>query len=164
MRSTLRRHDITLVHATLNSPDSWGYIFDISHAEDHFAYQFTKLCFCGHSHVPAAFIRKITPDGKHAVAEIPKWARKPGEGIVPDRIQEADELSVKLEPSCRYLFNIGSVGQPRNRDPRSSFAVLDTEKQLVTRYRIPYPIWIAQEKIRKAGLPERLAARLELGN
>ena len=52
MRLTVKGTSITAVHATLDSPDAWGYIFDVHHAADNFAYQFTQVCFCGHSHVP----------------------------------------------------------------------------------------------------------------
>ena len=75
----------------------------------------------------------------------------------------SDELEVKLLKGHKYLFNIGSIGQPRNGDNRASFAVFDSDKQCVTRYRVPYNIAAAQEKVRAAGLPERLAARLEWG-
>ena len=70
---------------------------------------------------------------------------------------------IRLQKGYKYLFNIGSIGQPRNRDPRSSFAVYDTDKQTVTRYLVPYDIAAAQEKVRAAGLPERLAQRLAIG-
>ena len=79
---------------------------------------------------------------------------------VPD---EADEITLPIQPGCKYLINVGSVGQPRNRDPRASFAVYDTEQRVLTRYRLPYDITGTQEKIRAAGLPECLATRLEHG-
>ncbi len=163
MRNTLRKDDITLVHATLNSPAAWGYIFDTRHAADHFDFQSTELCFCGHSHVPAAFQRYVTEDDVH-ILRVPGWSRREDEDIIPEQIHEADELTVSLEAGCRYLFNVGSVGQPRNRDPRASFAVYDSVKRKITRYRLPYPVEITKEKILKAGLPERLASRLDLGN
>ena len=65
--------------------------------------------------------------------------------------------------TCKYLFNVGSIGQPRNGDPRASFVIFDSDMLSVTRYVIPYDIAAAQQKILAAGLPERLALRLEKG-
>lgn len=77
---------------------------------------------------------------------------------------ESDSLTVEVEAGYKYLFNIGSVGQPRNHDPRASFCIYDDIDRTVTRYRVPYDIAGAQAKIRAAGLPERLAVRLESGS
>ena len=74
-----------------------------------------------------------------------------------------DSLTVECRIGHKYLFNIGSIGQPRNGDPRASFAVLDSTKNLVTRYRIPYDVASQQQKIVDAGLPDRLALRLAAG-
>ena len=73
-------------------------------------------------------------------------------------------LTVKLEKGHKYLFNIGSIGQPRNSDPRASFAIYDTDAQTVSRCRVPYNIAAAQQKVLEANLPERLAMRLALGH
>ena len=164
-RATVQGTNITIVHATLDSPENWGYIFDAHHAADNFTYQFTQLCFCGHSHVPIAFCKKpISSMSEKPIEEIQGWAYKFEEGLFPKDVTEADCLPVELKTGFKYLFNVGSVGQPRNRDPRASFAVYDTEAKTVTRYRLPYDIPSAQAKIIAAGLPERLALRLETGN
>jgi diadenosine tetraphosphatase ApaH/serine/threonine PP2A family protein phosphatase len=68
-----------------------------------------------------------------------------------------------VEPNTKYLVNPGSVGQPRDGDPRAAFLIYDTDAGLITFYRVPYDIALAQEKIFAAGLPERLAVRLEEG-
>ena len=155
---------VTLVHATLDSPAHWGYVFDVHHAKDNFSYQFTQLCFCGHSHVPVAFDKRpMTGANEKTVVEITNWSDKEHENDGTLNWNEADSLSVQLEAGHKYLFNIGSVGQPRNHDPRASFAIFDDIDKTVTRYRIPYDISATQAKIRAAGLPERLAARLESG-
>ena len=73
------------------------------------------------------------------------------------------ELTLPLSGMARYMINPGSVGQPRDGDPRAAFAVYDTEQRTVTYHRVPYDIATAQEKIFAAGLPERLAIRLEEG-
>ncbi|MDD5697634.1 MAG: metallophosphoesterase family protein [Victivallaceae bacterium] len=164
-RATVQGTNITIVHATLDSPDNWGYIFDAHHATDNFAYQFTQLCFCGHSHVPIAFCKKpISSMTENPIDEIPGWAYDPEEGVFPKDINVSDSLTVSIQTGFKYLFNVGSIGQPRNRDPRASFAIYDSEEKVVTRYRIPYDIAAAQRKILAAGLPERLALRLETGN
>ncbi len=164
-RSTVQGTNITIVHATLDSPDNWGYIFDAHHAADNFTYQFTQLCFCGHSHVPIAFCKKpISTMSEKPIEEIVDWAYRADEGMFPKNINESDELVVPIHTGFKYLFNVGSVGQPRNRDPRASFAIYDSEEKTVTRIRIPYDIVSAQRKIIMAGLPERLALRLETGN
>jgi len=165
LRSTIRGSNITVVHATLDSPESWGYIFDNHHAADNFAYQFTQLCFCGHSHVPIAFCKKpISLQSENPIEEISEWAFKKEEGMIPKNITEADSITLPLQHGFKYLINVGSVGQPRNRDPRASFAVYDVEAKEVVRYRLPYDIASAQAKIREARLPDRLAARLERGS
>ena len=58
LRTSIPGAPVTLVHATLDSPDTWGYVFDVYHAVDNFSYQLTQICFCGHSHVPVAFCKK----------------------------------------------------------------------------------------------------------
>ena len=156
--------NMTLVHATLDSPDQWGYIFDLHHATCSFSYQFTQLCFCGHSHVPVAFQKKpISADAERTIEEIDEWLAGHVDGPDEEVFLQPDVSTVKLEPGHKYLFNIGSIGQPRNRDPRASFAVYDSGMMTVSRYRLPYDIAATQEKVLAAGLPERLALRLAIG-
>ena len=154
---------ITLVHATLDSPEEWGYVFDSHHAVANFSYQLSQLCFCGHSHVPVAFDKAPFAIGSRQVEVIDCWTDNVNYPPGNDDFTIGDELEVKLVKGHKYLFNIGSIGQPRNGDPRASFAVFDSEAQTVTRYRVPYDIASAQAKVREAGLPERLAVRLEQG-
>lgn len=128
----------TLVHSTLDMPDRWGYVFDTLEAEAHFNYQTTTVCFHGHTHIPVIF-------EKHGSV-----ARHP-----PDR--------TIIMTGRKYFINVGSVGQPRDGDWRACYCVYDpSERELVFR-RVPYDVETAQEKIRQAGLPERLALRLRLG-
>ena len=159
MRLTIKGANMTIVHATLDGPDAWGYIFDVHNAADNFSYQFTQLCFCGHSHVPLAFSKRPIAMGARPIEEIPLWASD-NDG---SDVKTADMIQLPVEQSVKYLINVGSVGQPRNRDPRASFAVFDTDKHIITRYRLPYDIGAAQNKIIDAGLPERLALRLAAG-
>ena len=70
---------------------------------------------------------------------------------------------IPLDIQARYLINVGSVGQPRDRNPRASFCIYDTDRAEITLGRIAYPVDEAAEKIRTAGLPEVLAGRLKVG-
>src|SRR5439155_13395668 len=80
--------------------------------------------------------------------------------IVP---QGHPELQVRLEASGKYLINPGSVGQPRDGDSRAAYAIADMDNNVVTVYRVVYPIETAQKKIIDAGLPAMLAYRLGMG-
>jgi diadenosine tetraphosphatase ApaH/serine/threonine PP2A family protein phosphatase len=154
---------LSLVHATLDSPETWGYIFDVHHASANFSYQLSQICFCGHSHLPVAFDKvPFSPSGKN-VAVIEAWTNNSGCPEADTDFSIQDELTVHLQKGHKYLFNIGSIGQPRNGDPRASFAVYNSSENAVTRYRIPYDIEAAQAKVLEAGLPERLALRLGWG-
>jgi diadenosine tetraphosphatase ApaH/serine/threonine PP2A family protein phosphatase len=106
----------------------------------------TGLTFFGHTHVQGGFVQ--------AGAD---WeeARPVCEGTHGCRLQ--------IEPGARLLVNPGSVGQPRDKDPRAAFAIYDSEEQVVIFRRVEYDIAGAQAAIRAAGLPERLATRLESG-
>ncbi len=131
--------DFTIVHATLDTPNKWGYVFNQLDAAASFNYQFTQLCFYGHTHVPRAYIRD-------------------GSGV---RSQSCDQ--VNLELGKKYFINAGSVGQPRDGDWHASYCIYTPERQHVELRRIEYDIWSAQDKIVAAGLPQRLADRLALG-
>lgn len=154
----------TAVHATLDSPETWGYVFDVQHATANFSYQVMPVCFCGHSHMPVAFDRiPFATGSRRAVECIPAWNSNMNEPQNDTDFSIADMLTVPLEKGHKYLFNIGSIGQPRNNDPRASFAIYDTDNKNVSRCRVPYDIATAQEKVLAAGLPERLAMRLAIG-
>ncbi|NOY75347.1 MAG: metallophosphoesterase family protein [Kiritimatiellaeota bacterium] len=160
MKKTVRGSNISIVHATLDSPDAWGYIFDTHHATDNFSYQFTQLCFCGHSHVPIAFFKKpLTMGRENPVQEIDSWRTPAGP---PEELP--DHMNIEMEKGWKYLINVGSVGQARNKDPVASFVIYDSDLGIVTRHRLQYDIESTQKKIIEAGLPERLALRLQRGN
>lgn len=152
---------VTIVHATLDTPQNWGYILDSFHAEDNFLYQRTSLCFCGHSHVPAAFIKKqLTSPGERPIDRLMTWSGN----FENDDFSGESEFKIEYRKNNKYLFNVGSIGQPRNGDNRASFAVLDTDAMCVTRYCLPYDISTTQQKILDSGLPARLADRLAVGS
>lgn len=165
-KAVMAECNATAVHATLDTPEGWGYIFDVQHATAHFSYQIKPVAFCGHSHVPVAFDKiPFASSERRAVEAIPEWEGKmaDGEDIPEEMFTVADMLTVRLEKGHKYLFNIGSIGQPRNCDPRASFAIFDTDAQTVSRCRVPYDIAAAQQKVLDAGLPDRLALRLSIG-
>lgn len=130
--------DFTIVHATLDTPHKWSYIFNQLEAAASFSYQHTTVCFFGHTHAPKAYIR---------------------DGSV--RSEPLDILS--LQHGKRYLINVGSVGQPRDGDPRASYVLYDTNTQEIELRRLDYDIAGAQQAIRDAGLPVKLAERLAFG-
>ncbi|HYX53141.1 MAG TPA: metallophosphoesterase family protein [Candidatus Limnocylindrales bacterium] len=109
------------------------------------------LTFFGHTHVQGGYWIDDEQDTEGGIE-----MRYP-EGPGPQRME------LQLESTGKYLINPGSVGQPRDGDPRAAFASYDTEKILVTYFRVPYDIAGAQKKIFAAGLPERLGVRLEEG-
>ena len=164
MRSQIAPAGITVVHATLDTPENWGYVFDAHHAADNFSYQWTPLCFCGHSHVPVAFCKKpIASGSERSIDSLQEWLHNSTDENKDFDFSTSDELTVECKLGHKYLFNIGSIGQPRNGDPRASFAVYDSDTKKVSRFRVPYDVEAVQKKILEAGLPERLAWRLAQG-
>lgn len=131
--------DFTLVHATLDFPERWGYVFNQIDAAASFSRQTTNLCFYGHTHAPRMY----------------------SEGVGGIRTRPIDTFTI--EPKMRHFFNVGSAGQPRDGDWRAAYVIYDTTAGTVELRRVPYDIGGAQAKIRGAGLPPRLADRLELG-
>lgn len=111
----------------------------------------TPLIFFGHTHVQGGFW--IDNEKQQQGGLEPAYKSPTGH----------QELTLQLSGTARYMINPGSVGQPRDGDPRAAFAIFDTEQRTVTFHRVPYDVATAQEKIFAAGLPERLAIRLEEG-
>jgi diadenosine tetraphosphatase ApaH/serine/threonine PP2A family protein phosphatase len=164
--------DMTLVHATLKNPGKWGYVFDRKSAAANMEEQETPLCFCGHSHVPLYF-EQVPPPPPAPVCFLDKvldFLFGP-EPVDESEKKASTETTVRsgiyselsINPAHKYLINVGSVGQPRDGNWKAAFAVYDTDAGKVKIYRIPYEIARAQEKIRAAELPEKLATRLEKG-
>lgn len=130
--------DFTIVHATLDEPEEWKYFYSTYHAHKNFQILTTPLCFVGHSHIPIIFLEK-------------------------DYCTYSKTSELQLEEDYKYIVNIGSVGQPRDGDPRASFAIYDNEEKKVVIKRVDYDIKTAQEKILEAELPPILAERLAFG-
>lgn len=133
--------EVLLCHGTLRDP-LWEYLFSEEAAHAHFALQRTPVSVVGHTHVPLV----LTDDGTRVAARRPP---------VGERLE--------LPASGRICLNPGSVGQPRDGDPRAAYAVFDLAEGWFELRRVPYPVAVAQARVRAAGLPEVLAARLALG-
>ncbi len=128
----------SIVHATLDGPQRWGYVFERLAAAASFTYQNTAVCFFGHTHVPVAFIRD-------------------------NLVRGGTYSKFKIEPGRKYFINVGSVGQPRDGNPKAAYVIYDMNEGSVELRRLDYDIAAAQAKIMAAGLPPRLAERLALG-
>lgn len=134
-------NEIVLVHATQDKPNSWAYVTNPNIA----TYSINMLrdnqcvCFNGHTHVPRLFIRH---DGS---------------------VQEYATGDIQLLKTHKYLINVGSVGQPRDGDPRAAYGIFDDSSMIYCQRRIEYDVQEAQKRILAAGLPEMLATRLGEG-
>ena len=130
--------NFTMVHATLDAPQRWGYVLDKLAAAANFPYQNTQVCFFGHTHVPVAFMRdSVVRGGTYS--------------------------KFKVDPTKKYFINVGAIGQPRDNNPKAGYVIYDMDAQTIELRRLDYDIAAAQKKIREAGLPERLAERLAFG-
>lgn len=133
-----------VVHASPNKPHQWHYIMTWNDAKEAFSHLDKQVCFVGHSHIPVI------------------WSE---EGRLIRVVFSASETSASftIGESSKYIINVGSVGQPRDGDPRGCFVIFDTDKKLVSFHRFLYDIISAQNKIFYAGLPSFLAERLGAG-
>lgn len=127
------------VHASLNHPEKFNYVWGITEAGLNFPLFSQQICFMGHSHKMGGYILK------------------------DNNVSYLYEQTITLETGARYIINAGSVGQPRDRDPRASACIYDSDKNLITFTRIEYDIKQAADKILKSGLPEIFASRLYVG-
>lgn len=135
--------DIEICHGAPSDEDE--YLFEAHDAARALRDTTRPTCFFGHTHVPVIY--QLSPDNSLDVSGLDRSSGR----------------RLALQPGCKYLINPGSVGQPRDGDPRAAYAVLDTESREVTLFRVAYAIEAAQAKIREAGLPDVLAARLATG-
>jgi predicted phosphodiesterase len=138
LKYTRMAASFTMVHATLDAPERWQYVFDKLAAAANIPYQNTQMCFFGHTHVPVAFMRDTVVRG-------------------------GTYSKFKVDPSKKYFINVGAVGQPRDNNPKSAYVLYDMVAQTIELRRLEYDIAAAQKKILAAGLPERLAERLAFG-
>ena len=132
---------VTLVHASPRDP-VWEYIMDVYTATANFEYFSTPYCFVGHSHLPVLYYVK----GRKELANVTF--------VYPGDTTKLPENSI---------VNPGSVGQPRDHDPRAAFTIYDTEEHTWTQHRVPYDIAEVQARMTQAGLPIEYIQRLDLG-
>jgi diadenosine tetraphosphatase ApaH/serine/threonine PP2A family protein phosphatase len=146
---TATEEPFTLVHGTLRHPQRFDYLIDAAQAIETLSICRTLFCLVGHTHWPCVI------EYQRAARRVTKVLTKP---------EELSEVPFTHdEEAVRYLVNPGSVGQPRDGDPRASCAVIDTEQKRIAIHRVTYDIPTAQQKIRAAHLPEFLADRLAVG-
>jgi diadenosine tetraphosphatase ApaH/serine/threonine PP2A family protein phosphatase len=132
-------HGALLVHASPSRPEEWNYVLSPSDAEAEMEECAETLVLVGHSHYPGIF--ELT-DG---------------------RARYSRDSAMRMRPGSRYLVNAGSVGQPRDGDPRACYLLYDDRERLLSHVRVDYDIEGAMRRIREAGLPDVLASRLEWG-
>jgi predicted phosphodiesterase len=128
----------TVVHGTLHSPELFDYIQSCYEASLSLAAMDQAACFIGHSHVPVAFVQN-------------------------EFISYCTNTTIPIDPNARTIINVGSVGQPRDQDPRACYAVYDTDDQEVNLHRVHYDIESTISKIDAVGLPRPLGERLRVG-
>jgi predicted phosphodiesterase len=138
--TTLLKDPFTLVHASPRQP-VWEYILDAYTAAVNFSYFDTPYCLVGHTHVPGAFEQ----ENNHILVRQPNYNQ-------PQTL-----------PKARRIINPGSVGQPRDADPRAAYALLDLETMTWEYRRVDYPIAQTQEQMHEIGMPEKLITRLAHG-
>jgi len=130
--------DFTIVHGSLQAPELFNYVTTIKDAEFNFRLMDKTILFLGHSHQPLAF-------------------------FYTDPMTYTMDPTIPIDPESKAIVNVGSVGQPRDEDPRAAFALYDDDANQVVIHRVEYDIDRAAGKILEAGLPQALALRLSLG-
>ncbi len=146
--SVVKEGDFTLVHASLRDP-VWEYVVHEEGARGSFALLETRFLLLGHSHLPLIFGEVISDND-----------RPP---IINPSMRLSHGAIINLPNAVRLIVNPGSVGQPRDSDPRASYAILDHEAGTLTHLRVEYDIETVQQDMTAAGLPDLLAQRLPYG-
>lgn len=132
---------LCFVHASPMSPADWIYVTDLEDALDAFDHFSGSFCFVGHTHSPIIVAMR-------------------GGGAIPKVIEDNE---YKVEGVERLLVNVGSVGQPRDRDPRASWCLFDSDEKKVKIIRVDYDIALTQARMRAASAPDFLIERLGVG-
>jgi predicted phosphodiesterase len=132
----------TFVHATPYEPNMWYYITSLEEAAFNFQFFETVFCFVGHTHIPIIIVLE-------AEKEV--------------YVHQGEHLPYGELSNVRFLINVGSVGQPRDRNSNSCYGIIDTEAKTFSYQRIAYDVQKAQAKMRKIKMPEFLINRLEEG-
>ncbi len=141
----LEQDGLALVHGAVYDEDE--YVFAPAQALDGLLESPSRLTFFGHTHFQGGFAFR---DNKLEVLQL-----HPEAGT--------QFAALQLDPATRYLLNPGSIGQPRDGDPRAAFAIADMTHSVVEFWRVPYDIEAVQYRMKQAGLPEPLILRLAFG-
>lgn len=128
----------TVVHGSLHSPELFDYVQTSYDAHLSMQRMEGPLCFIGHSHVPITFLQD-------------------------ELVSYSLARRIDVNPASKTVVNVGSVGQPRDFDPRAAFAIYDSDACQVSLHRAAYDVEAVARKIRRAGLPKPLGERLSVG-
>lgn len=137
----IQRDDFTLAHGSPREP-IWEYLLSANSARENFAYFQSQFCLVGHSHMPLVF--EYSESGACL-------------------LNEFSAESVLTLGKERLIINPGGVGQPRDGDPRASYAIYDSKARSIAHYRIPYDVGATQARMMECGLPIQLVKRLSYG-
>lgn len=140
---TAEQSDRLYVHANAWAPGGWEYITSVAEAKQSLAATPCRLTFCGHLHDPALY-------NQGAAGKVMPFTPIPG-------------VDIPLGSRRRWLVVLGSVGQPRDRNPAACYTLYDSDRNLLTYFRVPFDVEAAAGKIRVAGLPDWLGTRLAMG-
>lgn len=132
--------DVLLVHSSPKEPELWHYILDMDDAKESFDYFTHRMCLVGHTHRPFIVCKE-----------------KSGEILLSKQTEET------LSDDRQYLVNIGSVGQPRDGDPRSCYLIFDSQTRVIKHKRVAYNVKATQNDMARVGLPDYLIERLTTG-
>jgi predicted phosphodiesterase len=131
-----------VAHGTLHRPELFDYILSLSDADPSLDDMTRPVCFVGHSHIPLTVMRFVDE---------------------PERTAYTYDAEIDLAETVRALINVGSVGQPRDENPDTAYALFDSETRRASILRSPYDIEAEVSRIARAGLPQVLGERLRLG-
>ena len=135
-----KNQDLILVHGTLQNPEEFDYMTDEYAARETFRLMEHDICFVGHTHIAGTFKKD-------------KF----------DAIDYSEDKFISIEPGNKYIVNVGSVGQPRDRNPKAAYCVYDSDEKEVHIKRVDYDTGTARRMIIDAGLPKFLGDRLLTG-
>lgn len=140
LKLVYRNEDLILVHGTLNNPGDFDYMSNGYIAEETFRLMETNICFVGHTHIAATYIKDNS-----------------------ERIQYQENGIIDIKPQDKYIVNVGSVGQPRDGNRKATYCIYDTDKKRVQIKRVDYDVSAVRKKIIDCGLPQFLGDRLLIG-
>ena len=140
---TVAERNMLFVHASADAPERWNYVTDAADAEQSLRAGGANYIFCGHVHQPKLYFT--------------------GTGGRPMPFAPVPGIPIPTGAHRQWLAIVGSAGQPRDGNNTACYAMFDTERERLTFFRVPYAHGLAAQKIRAAGLPPRLALRLERG-